>query len=157
MKLSGHINDKGELKLPEKQLLVEWLKTNPNKSIELEIKVRRKKRSNDQNAYMWGVVIPMVCTALRNLGHDVDEEETHEFLKSKFNSKKLANENGEFIDLPTSTTKLTTVEMMDYIASIQMWAAEFLGIVIPDPNQQLMIVTGDTVNDTNLLIVEKGA
>ena len=40
---------------------------------------------------------------------------------------------------PNGAGKTTTVEMMDYIAAIQQWAAEYLSIEIPDPGEQLMI------------------
>lgn len=155
MQFSGTISDKGELLLKDRNLLTQWIKSHSGKNIELEIKVRRKQRSYLQNRYYFGVCVQLVCEALRHLGHDVDEEETHELLKSKFNSRKVANEHGEFIELPTSTTKITTVEMMEYIARIQQWAAEFLGLVIPDPNEQLSIELHDQVNETKLIVHDK--
>jgi len=44
---------------------------------------------------------------------------------------------GQELQLPPSTRKQNTIEMLDYIAEIQMWAAEFLNIVIPDPGEQM--------------------
>ena len=40
-------------------------------------------------------------------------------------------------EIPTlkSTTQLSTVEMNEYWEKIQQFAAEKLGLVIPDPNQ----------------------
>jgi hypothetical protein len=156
MKLHGHITDTGELKLPDRAMLQNWIASNKGKNIELEIKRKRKKRSNDQNEYYWAGVVPKVCEALRHLGHDVDEQDTHDFLKAKFNSVKIANKDSVVEELPQSTTKLTTVEMMDYIAKIQMWAAEYLGIVIPDPNTSIVMFSGTQVNGTDLLIAERG-
>lgn len=43
----------------------------------------------------------------------------------------------QHIGIQSSTAKQNTVEMMDYIAEIQMWAAEYLNITIPDPGEQL--------------------
>lgn len=99
----------------------------------------------------------MVCNALRHLGHDVDEQETHELLKSKFNSEKIVNdETGEVLEIPKSTARLNTVEMMDYIAKIQMWAAEFLNIVIPDPDTQVVLFSGDEINNQSIIIAQQG-
>ncbi len=140
MKFTGKIDANGVLAMNGRELLTDWLRQHPEKHIELEIKVRRKQRSTQQNKYYWPVVVGMVCEALRHLGHDVDEQETHELLKSKFNSEKIVNdETGEVLEIPKSTARLNTVEMMDYIAKIQMWAAEFLNIVIPDPDTQVVL------------------
>lgn len=156
MKITGKIDDKGNLSMANRSVLIEWINQHPNKSVELEIKVRRKQRSTQQNAYYWPVVVQLVCAGLRNMGNDVDEQDTHEFLKAKFNSKRIVNSDGVIEDLPTSTTKLTTSEMMDYIAKIQMWAAEFLGIVIPDPNSSVEIdypiQVPDSINDNKVII-----
>jgi len=141
MKLTGKIDDKGKLLMAERDMLLDWCRQHPDKHIELEIKVRRKQRSTLQNAYYHGVIVQLVCKGLRDMGHDVDEVETHEFLKGKFNSMKIVNEDSVVEEIPQSTSKLTTTEMMDYIAKIQMWAAEFLGINIPDPNQQIELQT----------------
>lgn len=154
MKLAAKISDEGALLMPDRAMLTDWLHSNKGKAVILEIKVRRKQRSNDQNAYMWGVVVPIVCGGLRHLGHDVDEQDTHEFLKARFNSKKIVNIDGVVEELPTSTTKLTTSEMMDYIARIQQWAAEYLGLVIPDPLQQSVLILADKVGEQGVIVVE---
>lgn len=155
MQFSGTISYKGELLLKDRNLLTQWIKSHAGKNIELEIKVRRKQRSYLQNRYYFGVCVQLVCEALRHLGNDVDEQDTHEFLKGKFNSKKIVNSDGVVEELPISTTKLTTTEMMEYIARIQQWAAEFLGLVIPDPESQLSIELHDQVNDKHVVIIDK--
>ena len=160
MKITGKIDEQGKLSMANRAAFIDWITQHPNKAVEIEIKVRRKQRSTLQNSYLWGVVYPIVCGGFRDMGHDVDEQDTHEFLKAKFNSKRIMNLDGVVEDLPTSTTKLTTSEMMDYIAKIQMWAAEFLGVVIPDPNSQMQIdvieMQGDTINGTQVLVTNKG-
>ena len=99
---------------------------------------RANKRSGQQNRYYWGLVIPMLTEAFKDLGHELSQEETHEFLKAKFNSKQIHNEDtGEAIDLPLSTTRLSKFDFSEYIEKIQRFAAEFLNVVIPDPNTQL--------------------
>ena len=50
-----------------------------------------------------------------------------------------ADANGEVHELGYSTANLSTSEMMDYIAQVQQFAAEFLNTVIPDPGEQAEI------------------
>lgn len=101
---------------------------------------QHNKRSDQQNRYYFGIVVPLVQNGIRDLGTELTKEETHEFLKAKFNYSEVSNKDtGEYIQVPRSTTLLNKEAFSDYIAKIQQFAAEFLGIVIPDPGQQLEI------------------
>jgi hypothetical protein len=99
----------------------------------------KKKRSLQQNNYYHGVVLNEVKDGLINMGferHLLDNETIHEMLKNKFLKKDVANDDGQFITIVQSTASLSTVEFNDFIAEIQQWAAEFLGITILDPGEQ---------------------
>ena len=64
----------------------------------------------------------------------------HEIMKYKFLLSEAVNEKtGEIYKYVKSTTELTTIEMMDYMTSIQKFASEDLQIVLPEPNEQLTI------------------
>jgi len=105
----------------------------------LTLKKYRKTRSNKQNAYYHGCVIPYVIDGIAAMGTSrslLSAENVHEMLKAKFLGEDIPNEDGEFIRINRSTTDLTTTEFMEYLADIQRWAAEFLHIVIPDPGEQ---------------------
>lgn len=65
------------------------------------------------------------------------DQEVHFFLKQKFNSVSIASKDGEVIDVPGSTTKLTTIEFSEYVERINQFSSMYLGVVIPDPNQEL--------------------
>lgn len=96
------------------------------------------KRSNPQNRYYHGLVIPMVKRGIEEMGTVLTHDETHEFLKARFNYVELVNaDTGEVAQLPRSTTALTKLEFSEYVQKIQQFAAEFLGVVIPDPGVQL--------------------
>lgn len=98
----------------------------------------KNKRSNPQNAYYWAAVIPLVQQGIKDLGTEVTKEETHEFLKSKFNFLEIVNtETAQCERIPRSTTALSKSEFSEYVAKIQQFAAEFLNTVIPDPGQVL--------------------
>lgn len=101
---------------------------------------QHNKRSNPQNRYYWGLVIPMIKTGIKDMGTDLTSEETHEFLKAKFNSSELINEEtGQCEMIPRSTTILTKLAFSEYVENIQQFASEFLNIVIPDPGEQMTI------------------
>jgi hypothetical protein len=110
------------------------------KRVEIEIRPKRKRRSVFQNAYYWGVVVPLVKAGLNDIGYKIGLEQTHELLKSKFHIVEYVNENtGEIIKAIGTTTDMTTSEMMDYFEEITQWAAEYLNIQIPQPNEQIEI------------------
>ena len=98
-----------------------------------------RRRGIKQNAYYHLIVVNYVRDGLVAMGFDaslLSNENVHEYLKNRFLKIDIANPEGEYFEVTRSTTELTTVEFMDYIAEIQKWATEFLGIYIPDPNQQ---------------------
>lgn len=99
----------------------------------------RKTRSNKLNAYYHGCVIPYVIDGIAAMGTPrslLSAKNVHEMLKAKFLGEDIVNEDGEFIRINRSTADLTNTEFMEYIADIQQWAAEFLRIYIPSPNEQ---------------------
>lgn len=98
----------------------------------------KNKRSNPQNAYYWAAVVPLVQQGIKDMGTEVTKEETHEFLKSKFNFLEIVNtETGQCERIPRSTTALSKIEFSDYVQKIQQFAAEFLNVIIPDPGQAM--------------------
>lgn len=97
---------------------------------EVEITVRkyRDQRSERQNNYYWGVVVPLLA---QETGYDA--ESMHEILKAKFLMQSYSLK-GEHIRAGRSTTTLDTVEFNEYTEDIRRWAAEW-GINIPQPNE----------------------
>jgi len=108
--------------------------------VEVTIQKKRKARSLPQLKYYWGVIIPVVQSGLFDAGYKVGKEETHDFLKSMFLKVELVNEQtGEILQSVGSTSKLSTVEAMEYFQEITQWAAEFLNVEIPAPGEQIKI------------------
>lgn len=120
---------------------IEVLKEFEGKSIELVIKTKRKYRSNDQNRYYFGVVVPLIKKRIEDdFGERMTKEEVHEFLKGKFNMEEKASQvTGELLHLPKSTTALSTTEFMEYVKIIRAWAIDFFEMDIPEPNEQIEI------------------
>lgn len=77
----------------------------------------------------------MVCQRLREIGHDVDKDLTHEFLKGRFLYTEMVDpETGEVMKIPRKTSDLSTQEFIDYTEQVKQFAAEKLDLFIPDPN-----------------------
>ena len=136
----GKVDDNGSLTIFNKHRFYEDLKMFGGKDIMITVKRKRRSRSLLQNSYYHGVCVPLVKQGLYDIGYRMGIEQVHDLLKSKFLVDEHVNENtGEILKSVGSTKKLTTSEMMDYIAQIQQFAGEFLGVVIPDPGQQVEI------------------
>ncbi len=116
----------------------------PDGRYELKI-TRRNKRTLPQNRYYWGVCVALVHEGLKDMGHEVSIEDTHDFLRSKFNYKEIVNEvTGEVERIPMSTAEMTKEQFSNYVEKIQHFAAEFLSVTIPSPNEQLVFDYEDT-------------
>jgi hypothetical protein len=128
----------GALKITNRERLVKVLNNLEGKDLVLTLEKQTTKRSDEQNGYYWSVVVPMVKDGLIDLGFDRDEldkDTVHDYLKDRFLKKDLVNEDtGEVITIVQSSKKIDTVQFNEYVADIQRWAAEFLGIEIPDPD-----------------------
>ena len=106
------------------------------------VKIEKKnKRSLPQNAYYHSCIVQEIKRGMYEIGYDeISTNEVHEFLKAKFLQKETINKKtGEVIYVPGSTAKLTTIEFNEFIEKCQKFAAEYLGIVIADPNTQVSI------------------
>ena len=110
----------------------------PDGSYTVEIK-SSKHRSNDQNAYYWGVVVDTVYRGLKDAGFDAvrNKQDAHEVMKSLF-LKQVEERDGIRIEKVRSTTELNTLEFAEYLMHIFTWGIDYLGITIPEPNQQLV-------------------
>jgi hypothetical protein len=98
----------------------------------VEVKRLTKGRSNPQNRYYWGVVVPCVGDMVAEMfGERLHEEQIHDLLKSKFLPKKVICEE----NVPQSTRDLTTAEFEDYTARVRSWAYHYGNCAIPQPGE----------------------
>jgi hypothetical protein len=109
----------------------------------IDFKQARKTRTNPQNSYYWGVVIPNMMRGFVEMGNDLDpnskedREMIHDFLKGRFcfETTQLVTPEG-LADVPKSTTRLDWMEFNEYIDRIARFAAEHFGITIPLPESE---------------------
>lgn len=95
--------------------------------VEVTIAKRKRGRTIKMNAYYWGVVLKHIAD---HTGHSTDE--IHEMMKNMF-LKDMLIVNKEIYRTTRSTTELTTTQFSKgYVDRIKMWAADRLGLIIPD-------------------------
>ena len=137
IQIYGSINEDHQLLIHNrKKLLAELMECKP---CEVLITIKKKGlRSTPQNNYYHGVVVECVRHRLIELGHRIDHEDCHEWIKHKFNSIPLADQDGVVIDyFPQSTADLNKTEFSELIERIREFASMHLGIDIPDADKSL--------------------
>lgn len=136
-------NVNGQPQIAQSHALKEFMLSYGDVPYQIIVEKRVKKRSNQQSAYYFGCCIPAVIDGLIENGYpksELNTEVVHLMLREKFLRCELISEHtGEVISRIKSTTELSTVQFMDFIADIQRWSSEVLNIYIPDPNEQAVL------------------
>jgi len=106
------------------------------KTIRIEIKRNRKKRSLNQNAFYFGVVLPMVCGMWAEYGDNADPEVVHNYLKGEVGGMKEAvtAPDGSIIWHVKSSKDEDTIDWEKWMDEIRAWAAPY-GLSVPYPNE----------------------
>ncbi len=122
-------------------LIKDAIQTFEGKQIVIKIEKFKNKRSTQQNRFYYGVIIPIVQNCLKEAGHIMTNESTHDLIKLKFLKETLfVNETtGEVIERIKSTTELSTSQFMDLLAEINNFTFEYFGVSLPSPNDDLTL------------------
>lgn len=126
--LFGRVDALGRLVMDEPGAFARALAALRGREVQVLIEPKKKRRSDRQNAYYWGVIIEILSD---HTGYS--PEEMHEALKSKFlgfYDKKTG------LRVVTSSAEQDTVEFENYMSQIRAWASEN-DIFIPLPNEQI--------------------
>ena len=109
-----------------------------NARLRITVEQLYKKRSNQQNRFYWGVVIPIVKSLIYDAwGDELTGEEVHEILKQNCNYTERLNEStGEVVKVGKTTTGLTTTEWEEYRLEVTKWVHEWFNTELPEPNEQ---------------------
>lgn len=107
------------------------LKAIPGKRLKVTVQEARKRRSDEQNRYLWGAVYPTILQAGQLQGWTA--EDLHEYLLGEiYGWETLAGFGRKRLRPIRRSSGMSTVEFSDFVAQIQQRMAE-LGIYIPDP------------------------
>jgi len=107
--------------------------------VEVTIKKATKRRSDPQNKYFHGCVIPIITNALNELGHRTNNDDTKEMLKRQFLTEDVHLKDGLLMQRTRKTSELTTTEFLEFVADVQQFASEYLETYVPDPNEELKL------------------
>ncbi len=122
--------ENAKLRVYQKPLFADYLKTLEDREIEITVQKRRDQRTINQNRFLWGVVYKLIS---EHTGHT--PEKIHDFCKDKFLDTKIIKVGDEEREVKKCTHDVPKDRFFeDYIDPVRMWAAEYLEIVIPDPD-----------------------
>ena len=98
----GTVSD-GRLVLDARQAFIEAVRTLEGRQVVLELRQSRK-RSNQQNRYYWGAVLPIVQYGMQQVGVTMSIEQVHGLMKFKHLQTEYVTTDGEIINSIGSTT-----------------------------------------------------
>lgn len=137
----GVVNEEGILKLTNRTGFAQDLHDFIGKEVRITVE-RKAKRSNQQNRFFHGVVLPIIKSHM--VDHGWKEAKSSEWVKDyvKFHClvKEVVNEDtGECEKTLGKTSELSTSEFKDMIADVQQFCAEKWDLYIPDPGEQMLL------------------
>lgn len=124
-----------------RNLVLDLIRSFDGKEVFISIERVKKKRSNNQNRYLWGVLYPITKEAIKNEWGEIwSNEKVHDFYKLHFNYIEKVNETtGEVIKISKSTTENTTTQQEDFHSQILNFLKEWFNIDAPLPNEVIEI------------------
>jgi len=127
--------------LRNRTTILNAIKSFENSDVILTLEKPKKKRSNAQNRYYYGMLIPLMQQGAKDLFGEVwSATKAHEHLKAKFLFHESVNiKTGEIIQTPKSTTENTTIEMEVYHTEIRIYLLQDFDINAPEPNEEILL------------------
>jgi len=126
-----------------RNLVLNAIKSFNDKDVVITFTKPKKNRSNNQNRYYWGLVLPLIQNGLLDATGELRSYDNihYKILLPLFapTNEIINKETGECIVERLTSSDLTTTQFCEYILEIQKWSAEFLGIDIPSPNEENLI------------------
>jgi hypothetical protein len=126
-----------------RNLVLNAIKSFNDKDVVITFTKPKKNRSNNQNRYYWGLVLPLIQNGLLDATGELRSYDNihYKILLPLFapTNEIINKETGECIVERLTSSDLTTTQFCEYILEIQKWAAEFLGIDIPSPNEENLL------------------
>jgi hypothetical protein len=126
-----------------RNLVLNAIKYFNDKEVVISFSNLKRSRSNSQNKFYWGVVIPLIQNGLLEATGELRSSDNihYKILLPLFAPiNEIVNKNtGEIINEKLTSSDLTTTQFQIYFLEIQKWSAEFLNIDIPNPNEENLI------------------
>lgn len=126
-----------------RNLVLNAIKYFNDKDVIITFSKPKKSRSNSQNNYYWGCVLPLVQNGLLEVTGELRSVENihYKILLPLFApTNEIVNvDSGECINERLTSSEMTTTQFCEYIMEVQKWSAEFLNVDIPSPNEENLL------------------
>lgn len=126
-----------------RNLVLQAIQSFNGKEVVITFSKPKKSRSNNQNSFYWGVVLPLIQNGLLDATGELRSYDNihYKILLPLFapTNEIVNKDTGECIIERLTSSDLTTTQFCEYIIEIQKWAAEFLAIDIPSPNEENLL------------------
>lgn len=107
-----------------------------SKAWQVTVEEFKKPRTNQQNAYLWGVVYPAILEAGGEMLRGWLADDLHEyFLGEIYGWETLEGMGRKRLRPLKRTSRMTRSEFMNYLEEVSQRCAN-IGIVIPEPSYQ---------------------
>ena len=108
-----------------------------DKRILITVSERKPYKTNSQNSYYWGVVLPIIQAGIIDTGERMTADKVHELLKYRHgvNDQIPDPETGEVLHVAKSLSTYTKEEMSEYIDACIHWAFDILNVQVPAPGE----------------------
>lgn len=129
---AGTVNDQGALTLLDPATWRAACARHRGRAVWVTVSRQQHLRSLPANRYYWGVVVETVAAYIGET-----REDTHALLKARhLPARSLETIEGIVIDdVPPTTRNLTIEEFSAYVERVKVWAAQFLGLHIPEAHE----------------------
>jgi hypothetical protein len=126
-RFAAHVDRQGRLRLEDRPAFDRELRHLANGPVELTVARPRRRRSNDQNAWWWGVAVPLLAD---HCGYD--RVSMHYALVTACFGSRFDARLG--VDIPNArSSKLTTREFSELMEWVVTFAATELNLTVPLP------------------------
>jgi hypothetical protein len=126
-----------------RNLVLQAIQSFNDKDVIITFSKPKKSRSNNQNAFYWGVVLPLVQNGLLEATGELRTVNNihYKILLPLFapTNEIVNKDTGESLTEKLTSSEMTTTQFCEYILEVQKWGAEFLGIDIPSPNEENLL------------------
>ncbi len=124
-----------------RNLVLDAIKSFEGIEVRITLEKAKKKRTNNQNRYLWGLLYPLTQEAIKNEWGEIwSKDKVHDFYKLHFNyTEKINEDTGEVLKIPKSTTENTTSQQEDYHAQIRQFLKEWFNVNAPLPNEDIIL------------------
>ena len=106
-----------------------------SKEWKISVDLNKRKRSESQNSYLWKMYEFILSSGGETLG-GWRKEDVHEFMLGEWSGWEITEAFGKKRMRPIKrSSTLSTVEFSEFIAFIQQFCSENMGLYVPDPRE----------------------